>query len=393
MLVVLFHYVVLQQNAHLVPAPLVWLNDAMAPFRMPLLMVLSGLFVPASLRHGPWRFVTRRLAGVAWPLVVWSLMSWGIQVVAANGSAALSSPVESLLSTRLAAPAGVWFLAYLLVFSAIALLTRRLPPTIVAVGAWSISLVTPRVGTDPEIDRFFVLLAFFMGGVALTRLPSRLIAVARTPQAVVVSAVAAAACVAIAVARGTAEVHYLPIMAPAVAVGMIAIVRAAQALQHRRVSRLLAVVGRRSVVYYLSHFVGLAMAVAVTERVGATSLSWTVLGIGLSFGVGVALHALVTVVPPADILFRWPTRTGSRAWRRRASAARSDQLRVADAGLVVPALAVEPAGGVGRGGADGVDDAGAVPVGPSLDVPEEVRAESVATSDLGDHQQQQLGRG
>lgn len=60
------------------------LDDAVTPFRMPILMFLSGLLLPLSLAK-PWVVYLRgKLRKIAWPYLLWSFLHLGVLVAASS---------------------------------------------------------------------------------------------------------------------------------------------------------------------------------------------------------------------------------------------------------------------------------------------------------------------
>lgn len=86
------------------------LNELLEPFRMPLLMVLSGLLLPHSLAKPLLVYVRGKLCGIAWPLALWMVL-FGV-VIYWNGP---GDPQYWLTGDYL------WFLMTLLICYALAL--------------------------------------------------------------------------------------------------------------------------------------------------------------------------------------------------------------------------------------------------------------------------------
>lgn len=132
------------------PEPLRWLDRFWEPFRMPILVFLSGMLLSKSLKKPPLPFIAGKARALAWPYWLWSLIFLG-----------MSSGItpNSLLQVLLAPPTYLWYLWYLFAFylAALALTRLRLPQVAILVGSYVTSaLITERFG----LANFFYLFVF-----------------------------------------------------------------------------------------------------------------------------------------------------------------------------------------------------------------------------------------
>ncbi|WP_156369910.1 acyltransferase [Frigoribacterium sp. Leaf164] len=285
-----------------------WLRDvtiALAPFRMPLLMFLSGALVPATVGRGARSFLLARARSVLWPLVVWGAVIVAVDV--ARGIA-LGRLDEAVADTTSHLPWGTWFLAYLLIFGVVALLARRLHPGLLAAGAALASLTVPELPGDLP-GRFWAMAVFFFLGVWSGRRPEALRRACASRGAVLVSAVVVAATAAVAVALGGDSPAFQPWAALPVAGSFVALVAGATWLGRRRVGRFPALVGGRSITWYLPHTIGVKAGHDLSVALGAPPLVEVALCLIGALSIGAVLHLVVTRWPRADVLFRWPRRT------------------------------------------------------------------------------------
>jgi fucose 4-O-acetylase-like acetyltransferase len=110
----------------------IWMLDlAFAPYRVPLLMVLSGMLLSRSLAKGVSAYVKGKLRNLAWPFVIWT----AIFVLAASGPQGWLAVKPWLGNTPL------WYLAYLCFYFAIGLVGARVPFVLIAVYALAIAMV------------------------------------------------------------------------------------------------------------------------------------------------------------------------------------------------------------------------------------------------------------
>ncbi|MGB3829252.1 MAG: acyltransferase family protein [Ornithinimicrobium sp.] len=282
-----------------IPVELAILADAMSPYRMPLLMYLSGLLLQRSLVK-PWQqFAAGKLRNIGWPYVVWSV----ITLAATTGVS-----TQALIQIPFVSPTFLWFLWFILAYYVIGWVCNRLglDPLLVAVLALAASVVLPDFA---RLSRFSFLLFFFMLGHAAITRSVRFDIPDRTRRLLLLGClVSVVVCSALAVAGH--GVRY----SAAYVVGPLALVVLVQTLSgHYRRTRALGAfeyVGRNSLIFYVVHY-------AVEWLVVETALY---LGFSSGRGIFVAAFTIALVAgvatshsrhrwPPVDWLFAFPTRT------------------------------------------------------------------------------------
>ena len=283
------------------PAVVIEVIRLFAPFGMPALIFLSGLLTPASLRKGPPKYVEGKLRYIAWPHLVWTsvyvVMTWP-----------MFHPFGYLRGDTY-----LWYLAFLLVYYAVALLTVRVPPLVVATVAFALS-VAAADGTKYG-ERFWLLMSFFFLGAAAARAPrawawllgSRLVLAPAVVGAVVV--------VLYAQARDATSTTifdgYNPSTALGSAAGVVVIIRLARIVGQRRGLTPLRFVGRHSIIYYASH-VPTIYCVAHFCRWGGLTSPWVIFALGMGSALLLAtVCALLVERRPAlglGWLFSWRPR-------------------------------------------------------------------------------------
>jgi fucose 4-O-acetylase-like acetyltransferase len=229
------HYTAMYQQ---VPA---WFTAAMlalAPFRMPVLMLLAGLFLERALRKGAGPFVIDKLRRLAWPFVLWTVVS----------CLAAGTP-ERLLQLPVWRGAGyLWFVVFLLAFFVLAVPLRRVPYLLVVAVALVISLLA-RDGSKHG-EQLFVLMAYFFTGAFAGRHLEQCAALLRDRRALWLLPCAAAAAAASVL---TGAVKFNPawfwLVLPALA-GLFAL---AMRVRSAFWSQVTGFVGRRSIVFYLAN--------------------------------------------------------------------------------------------------------------------------------------------
>lgn len=125
---------------------------ALRPFRIPLLMVLSGLVLGRSLAKPLGTYVLGKLRHVAWP---WAL--WTVAMIPLGLSWLDPSTLEFWVSST-----HTWYLVALAFVYALALLTRRLPGLLVAAGMLAVHELG-LTGWQPADDVLWFGSFFFVG--------------------------------------------------------------------------------------------------------------------------------------------------------------------------------------------------------------------------------------
>lgn len=229
------HYTAMYQE---VPA---WFTDAMlavAPFRMPVLMLLAGLFLERALRKGTGPYLTDKLRRLAWPFAVWTIIS----------CLAAGTP-ERLLQLPVWRGAGyLWFVVFLLAFFVLAVPLRRVPYLLVVSVALVISLLA-RDGSKHG-EQLFVLMAYFFTGAFAGRHLQRCTALLRDRRALWLLPCAVAAAAASVL---TGAVKFNPAWFWLVLPGLAGLFALAMRVQSAAWSRAVGFVGRRSIVFYLAN--------------------------------------------------------------------------------------------------------------------------------------------
>lgn len=136
------------------------INGYFSPFRMPALMLLSGLLVAGSMRKGAGRYFKGKLSGILYPYVIWSLVSYGLFIYRAHFN---GKPVVEFWHSLFFEPmAYLWFIYYIFFYYVIAYFVLRLHWSVSILGSLALYLVLK----DTEFDRFIFHLPFFiLGGV------------------------------------------------------------------------------------------------------------------------------------------------------------------------------------------------------------------------------------
>lgn len=220
------------------PPALEALNLFMDPFRIPLLMFLSGMLLSKSLSKPAGPYFWGKFNLIFWPFLIWSQI-----IYASEGRLTL----EYILKTPISAPSVLWYLWFLTAFYGLAFLINRWRLPILPIMAVSL-IASELLPSFIRMDRFAALFVMFLAGHLaaqhLDRLSGRkLLGILG---------------LAIAIAGGVWSVTVAPIKYDArfilVPFGLIAFILAFA--QHYTTSALTAPVewiGRNSMLFYAAH--------------------------------------------------------------------------------------------------------------------------------------------
>lgn len=226
-------------------------NMFMDPFRIPLLMFLSGMLLHKSLGKTTGDYIRGKFHLIFWPFLLWSIVTY-----AAENRLTL----EYILKTPISAPSVLWYLWFLCAFYILALflVRARVPLIPVIVVCVLASGVLPSV---LRIDRFAALFAFFLlGHVVTTRSLGPQVT---TPLALVGFAAAVAGGI-ISVTMGSIKYDPLFVWVP---LGLITFVLwAASFYRSYGLTAAFEWIGRNSIVFYAIHFPALMVSARLASR-------------------------------------------------------------------------------------------------------------------------------
>ncbi|THJ66497.1 acyltransferase [Arthrobacter echini] len=284
-------------------------NLFLEPFRMPVLMFLSGILLPRSIAKPGREYVAGKVSMVAWPYLLWSLI-----LLAAGGDIGLTEVAEIIYLS----PTYLWYLWFILIFYAVAFPLRHIPPLLISGAALVVSFVLPD-GSRPEIMVF--LAAFFFFGAWCARHARQVTRIIERPWVLIMAAVSAITVGVLNLAGRDVLYHGEFAWGVVGALGVVCWLF--PRLRAGRVSAALEFVGRYSIVFYVVHLGPIMITLALVGDAGLIG-AWFVLPLLLVVGIGVPLglawvyarqeHASV------NLLFEIPAlkqRPRERAPRRR----------------------------------------------------------------------------
>ncbi|MBB2901978.1 putative membrane protein YcfT [Kineococcus radiotolerans] len=299
LLVVVFHAGTLLRYADLpVPAVAGTLVEAVAPFRIPLLALLSGALLPQSAGKGAGRYVSGKLRGIVWPFLLWTavyaLLTWpgGLD------------PVGWYLPTLLHGGSYLWYLLFLAVFYLLALPLRRVPKLPVVGLVLLLSEVLP--DDTKYLERPAYLFALFVLGWWVAERPARLVRLVSSRW------VFLAALVALVPATLWApESGYGPRSFPATVAGALVVAGVAARCADAALLRPLRFAGRNSIVFYVVHFPVIYVLVHVAARWdGIPASALLAAGVVAAVAAATVLASLRSRWRPVEWLFTAPGAPG-----------------------------------------------------------------------------------
>ena len=299
-LVILYHAeTVAARFAPDIPAGLVATLEFFAPFRMPVLMFLSGMLLSRSLAKPTKTFFAGKLRGIAWPYVIWSFIFLAV-------SAQLTA--QNMLAVAVKPPTYLWYLWFLLAYYAFAwLMDRWNIPMWIGAAAGFIGAFGPDTF---RFSRFCFLFVFFVAGHLYAARGQRVLLDRKW---IVPLTLVALIGFGIMSVSGT-DVQYNPvfILAPFAAIALC--VSAMPEARLGRAGGALAYIGRDSIVFYVTHFTVIWAVAWGLQQAGMTS-HWIMYSIAVVFAVsaGLALTWARHHSRLADGLFQLPTRPAKTA--------------------------------------------------------------------------------
>lgn len=309
LLVILHHSTqIVEYRVAELPEFFTFLSAFFAPFRMPMLMFLSGLLIAGSLKRPASEYVWGKIRRILWPIVVWTLIYNGMQFVVDGGG---FNPLSLDFWNSY-----LWFMQFVLAYYLIALVVKVVP-------VW-VLIVLPLIGaflvTDPELQllqRFFYLMPFFFLGAFIEQHWDRYAAILSARWAAVLCVVP----VAVALYSGLDELlwrgagegtdgglWYEPLAAVPAMLGIVILVRVAVLIPDARWLAPVRFVGRYSLIYYTAHYPVFAALGWLAAKAGLSQPAVALVVIFLATVAVATVFALLGRRMPVSLLFELPKR-------------------------------------------------------------------------------------
>lgn len=267
-------------------------NAFFLPYRMPTLMLLSGMLLARSLRKPLPTYYAGKIAMVLWPYLVWLIIA-KLTFLDVEGM-----PWWHWRAWY--ATAYLWFLFFIGVYYAAAPLLRRLPPWLpIALGVTAGTLFS-----EPSVEqRMGYFAIFFFAGQWLATSPGLIdrLACPRTTCLLAVPAIV----FGIASVRWPDQLQYLVWGAPlSIAGGLVLVGVYARSRQDGPLTEGMRLLGQSSIVFYVSHF----PVMAVLSQTPIADAGFLVLA-GMNLAMALLTGALLSLgkeTAPVAWLFRAP---------------------------------------------------------------------------------------
>lgn len=261
------------------------------PFRLPMLLLISGLFLPRALAKPLKTYVSGKLRNLAWPLLLWAPIT-----VFTHIPERASDPSAYLGTSHL------WYLLTLLFCYAVGLLAHKLGAGSRWFPMWLLPVASLLVLFQwfPEQVNYFWFGAFFFAGAAVVPYVKRL---QDAPWWVFGLLAAATALGSWLHVTKTTQGQSLLMFVLALA-GCGAMVWLAPRIPRVRLVRGLETIGRRSIIYYVVHLPVIAALYNVLQPLGVP----TELAVGSAVVVSFVVPLLLTRIAWIDVLFAFPAR-------------------------------------------------------------------------------------
>lgn len=268
---------------------------------MPSLMFLSGLLLMNSLKKRWAPYILGKLGRIGGPYLVRT----GVWLaLAAITSRVIGSPpvdADDFVRVFYAPNLYLWYLAYLQLFYVVCLFL----PAAVRSAMIPVAVVLAVVIPDLTWVRFFYLFAFFLLGDFVAR-NARILPVAmRSRWTLAVAGLVAVGTGFIAAVGG--DVLYEPAWMLGSAAGIIVLVKLAMLLQQTPFARIVAPRGSESLIFYTTHWVGMAIMINLALVAGIEN-AYVLFALGVvgGLGIGFSFYFAVGLWRPTRYLFELP---------------------------------------------------------------------------------------
>lgn len=289
LIIVLHGTAMLESIGLAIPESVDLFNTVASPFRIPLLMTLSGMLLGGSLSKGVGRYLTGKLRAIAWPYLLWLCIL--LLVFPDLG-------IETVIRGLWAPNTYLWYLHTLLIAYLAALALRRVPTWISAVVALLLAAVASLVSLPAtlemmSVDRVLLMLGYFFAGHLLAQHLQTALRWMRSPWGIAIGLLGTAVVVALSV-QGSFAVPSNELLAPPLMASLaLGIALLSQLPWNGPLSHALRWVGRHSIVYYVTHWILLYWTLQLTAD---PVMAW---------GVGWLLAAMITGALLAATLLAW----------------------------------------------------------------------------------------
>lgn len=241
-------------HGYSLPAWMETINNTVLPFRMPLLMFLSGTLLTKSFGKPMKTYYKGKLQRLGWPYIVWSM----VYILQYPDSGRLWDPRAWIATGHL------WFIFFIAAYYLAAPALRNLPVLVIPVLSLLVALVLP----PGLIQMVFYFAVFFFVGDAVSRHPDKFGRMLNSRVTVGASAIAA---FMLAFMSATIGTEHSALFIPANLAGILAIIAGAQKMENAAGQTVLRYIGKHSIYFYFSHFAAMTLALVTLQAFGTTA--------------------------------------------------------------------------------------------------------------------------
>ncbi|MEQ6896518.1 acyltransferase family protein [Microbacterium sp. KR10-403] len=267
-----------------IPDYLRTINAFFLPYRMPTLMLLSGMLLTRSLDKPLPKYYAGKFAMILWPYLVWVLIAKGVFL-----------NIEGMPWWHWRAwyaTSYLWFLFFIGVYYFFAPLFKHLPSWIPIGLAGAIGVLLPYGSVEQRMGYYAI---FFFAGSALSRYPEVLRKLTTRRLAFTFGFVAVL--FGVAAALWTAQLQFLVWGAPLSIAGGLALMSLYSKLsQGGKFMRTMQFLGRSSLIFYVSHF-PLMTLISRTPLADFSPVLVTLANLVAAVAIGTVLALLKHQVP------------------------------------------------------------------------------------------------
>lgn len=288
--------VILVHSSAVIPRPEIqlsdWIrqfNDFFWPYRMQILMFLSGMLLSRSLDKPVDKYVWGKLALIFWPYVIWTLV-----ILLAEGRFTLLN----LAKIPIVSPTLLWYLWFIFAYYILALVVHRLRLPLIPVIL--VSLIASAFLPDiARMFRFAFLFAFFLMGHLVVSQNL----VKKVPWQLGLAGFVVAVAGGIASAMGN-RINYDPVYAICPIGLIVFILSVSSHYRSTTVTAFVEWIGRNSIVFYVAHFpVQIVLAMIFASRLPIPGDVFYLLLAISSFLIVAVLQVARTRFTPVAALF------------------------------------------------------------------------------------------
>jgi len=295
LLVVLYHATGFPDWYHGIEIPSwLWLVDGFfLPFRMPTLLLLSGMLLGRALAKPAPEYFAGKLRTLVWPFLLWA----GVEMLTYEYTGGQGASLMNRDTWR--EDTHLWFILYLAGYFLFAHVVRLIPAWLVAVALWVASLALQGGWSE-----FLYFGGFFFAGHFVFQYFETVDRLMTRPLRAVL---AIAACLFGAFAAvGDVDVYGRAEFVPLSLAGILTAVWIAQMVP-AGTAAWMRMIGRHSIVFYVLHFPLQLMLMFVLTSAGVAlpGLVWVVVEVVVALAVG-WVFAIGRSQPLVGLLFEWP---------------------------------------------------------------------------------------